>query len=274
MPYDIGDRRKLTIEIRNEADELADPDALSFTMTAPDGVTTYVYGTDAELDRDSLGTFHVYWDCAVLGVHTYKWATTGSLATVETGSFQVGRSGYPTALDLSDWLSPTENDDLTQWCVDAAIAAVEKSCGRTFLTTEPEQRTYQAEYFRGRTLVDIDDLMTDDLVIEVDGHALTGYTLLPRNAAQHGKPWTQIELPGCVHGWVSITARWGWLEVPPAIRTAVAITAGRLYDRRQNVAGSITDQRIDDVEYKWNVSALDPDVENIIRPFRKLWAAV
>ncbi|APE16167.1 hypothetical protein BOH72_14025 [Mycobacterium sp. WY10] len=128
-------------------------------------------------------------------------------------------------------------------------------------------------------------MTTDDLVVEVDGVTVTDYVLLPRNPK--GRPWTGIELRdnrpawgqyyGCHgpnHGWVRVTARWGWTEVPKAIRVATAMTAAKLYDRRQNVAGAITDQRIDDVEYKWNVSALDPDVENIIATYRKQWAAV
>lgn len=184
---------------------------------------------------------------------------------------------HPDPADLVQWLGELDPEDPNvAWCIESAADAVEKACGRTFqAVTDPEQRTYQAEYFRGQTTVKIDDLMTtDDLVVEVDGVEVADYTLLPRNASHKERPWTQLELSGCVHGWVKITARWGWPEVPSAIRVATAITAARLYDRRQNVAGAITDQRIDDVEYKYAVTALDPDVENIVRPFRKLWASV
>lgn len=184
---------------------------------------------------------------------------------------------YPDPADLVQWISDLDpTDPNVMWCIESAADAVEKACGRTFrAVTDPEQRTYQAEHFRRRTVIDIDDLMTtDDLVIEVDGVEVTDYTLLPLNAAQRGKPWTQLELPGCVHGWAKITARWGWTEVPSAIRVATAITAARLHDRRQNVGGALAVQKIDDIELNWRVSPLDPDVESLVAPYRKIWAVV
>lgn len=297
MTYLIGSRRKLVCVITGESGSPIDPDVLTFEMHTPDGqVTTYVYGTDPGLVRDSLGVFHVYWDCTQNGLHRYSFVASGSIAAVQDGIFQVGAEVYPSAFDLGQWLPDADPaDPNVLWCIEAAADAVEKACGRTFrAVTAPEQRTFQAEYFRGRTyshgrtLVDIDDLMTtEDLVIEVDGTAVTDYVLLPRNASQKNRPWTQVEIRQCVpgwfpvwgdyvrphHGWVRITARWGWTEVPSAIRTATAITAARLYDRRQNVAGALVDKQVDDIELKWAVSSIDPDVETLVAPYRKLWAA-
>src|SRR4051812_45664722 len=59
---------------------------------------------------------------------------------------------YPTALELTDWLNPTDNDDFTQSCVDGAVDSIERACGCSFLLTEPEQRTYHAEHSRYRTV--------------------------------------------------------------------------------------------------------------------------
>jgi hypothetical protein len=183
---------------------------------------------------------------------------------------------YPDAADLAQWLPDADpGDPNAEWCVQAAAAAIERACGRTFTITDPEERTYHADYRRGLTLVDIDDVTTtDDLVIDVDGNAVTDYVLLPRNPK--GRPWMQVELTGCVHGWVTITGRFGW-DAPPAIRLATAIQAGRFYDRRNSVAGPLTDHRVDDVEQQWSANGrqdLDPDVLAIAAPYRRLWAAV
>jgi hypothetical protein len=43
------------------------------------------------------------------------------------------------------------------------------------------------------------------------------YTLLPRNAAQKGKPYERIQVPGC--GPYTIDALWGWTAVPAAAKT-------------------------------------------------------
>jgi hypothetical protein len=184
---------------------------------------------------------------------------------------------YPDAADLAQWIPAADPDDPNVvWCIEAAASAIERACGRTFTITDPEQRTYQAEYHRGGTLVDIDDVTTtDDLVIVVDGNEVSDYTLLPRNAAQKNRPWAQVELTGAVHGWVGVTAQWGW-DAPPAIRLATAIQAGRFLDRQNSVAGPLTDYRVDDVEQQWTATGrqdLDPDVLASIAAYRRLWGA-
>ncbi len=185
-------------------------------------------------------------------------------------------TSYAKDIDLASWLRIDADDAELALVCDAASRAVDRATGRQFGVTEPEERTYQAEHFRGRTLVNIDDLMTtDDLLIEVDGTEVTDFTLCPPNASQKGKPWTHLTIPGAVHGWVVITARWGQ-PTPEAIKMACLIQAGRWYDRRTNPAGSLTTKRVDVVEYQWSAAQpqdLDPDVLASIAPFRKLWFA-
>jgi hypothetical protein len=91
--HDIGDRRKLTCEVRDEDGALVDPTALVFTMKTPDAtVTSYEYLTDVEVVRDSLGLFHVYWDCAAAGKHYWRFAATGNVGAAEESTFTVRAS--------------------------------------------------------------------------------------------------------------------------------------------------------------------------------------
>lgn len=93
MTHDIGDRRKLTCEVRDEAGALADPTGLTFTMLAPDAtVTAFVWDADVELVRTAAGLFHVYWDCDQVGVHHWRFAATGTIAAAEESSFAVRAS--------------------------------------------------------------------------------------------------------------------------------------------------------------------------------------
>jgi hypothetical protein len=182
---------------------------------------------------------------------------------------------YCTAADLAGWLGIDETPELAL-ATEAASRAIDKSTGRQFGIVVPESRVYQAEYWRGKTLVDIDDLMTaDDLVIEVDGNAVSEYVLLPRNASQKSRPWTSVEIPGAVHGRVTITAQWGWSAVPDAIRFACLIQAARFYERRANPAGQKSQERVDDVQLWWTAAAqdLETDVLASIAPYRRSWAA-
>ena len=93
--YDRGDRIRLTATIRDLENDnvLVDPDTLEFTILEPDAsTTTYVYGTDAEVIRDSVGVFHVYWDAAQSGLHWARYAASGNVGAAEELGFKVGRS--------------------------------------------------------------------------------------------------------------------------------------------------------------------------------------
>lgn len=96
LVYDIGDRRKLSCTIRNEAGALADPSELSFIMLEPNSedneVTEYEYGTDIELVRASAGVYYVLWDCTVSGAHNWRYEATGTISAAEEGRFWVRRS--------------------------------------------------------------------------------------------------------------------------------------------------------------------------------------
>jgi hypothetical protein len=118
---------------------------------------------------------------------------------------------------------------------------------------------------------------------------VTDFTLWPRNAGYTWRPWTRLEAHLPLPGWscfpfyreparrrearVQITAVWGWTEVPTAIKLAALVQAGRLYQRRDNTAGPLNSQEIDDIRLGWSVAqGLDPDVAASVSRYRRLWA--
>lgn len=194
---------------------------------------------------------------------------------------------YASAAELADWLGvPDEGPELDLAC-EAASRAIDKACNRQFgLVDDPEIRWYTAEWHRDRWLITIDDLMTAiGLVIELEnGSEITDYKLTPINAAPMGRPWTRIEVApssavkpdGSLHG-VKVTARYGWTNVPNAIKQACLGQAAIFYSRRENVGGMLTKRQVDDVEYGWSAPRagheLDSDVLLSISGYRRLWVA-
>lgn len=87
--YDLGDRRKLIVEVRNEDGDLADPNELSFMMREPDNELTVFDLDDPELVNDSVGIYHVYWDCVQFGRHYWRYAATGAIAAAEESVFNI-----------------------------------------------------------------------------------------------------------------------------------------------------------------------------------------
>lgn len=88
LVHDIGDRRKLTCEVRDEDGALIAPDALVFTMREPDNAIT-THDLTAGVITDSVGLYHVYWDCAQAGKHYWRWAASGNVGVAEESSFKV-----------------------------------------------------------------------------------------------------------------------------------------------------------------------------------------
>jgi hypothetical protein len=87
--YDIGDGQRISGEFRDISDQLVDPDVVQFQFKTPAGaITTYVYGTDDELVKDSAGHYHVDVKFASAGLHYYRWLVEGPDGATE-GAFKV-----------------------------------------------------------------------------------------------------------------------------------------------------------------------------------------
>jgi hypothetical protein len=69
------------------------PDELTFFVREPDGVlTTYVKGTDDEVEAVSTGVWRVLWLCRKAGVHHARAYATGNVIQPDEISFFVRRS--------------------------------------------------------------------------------------------------------------------------------------------------------------------------------------
>lgn len=87
--YIVGQRPRFDFQIRDDH-VLTDPTTLTFKFEKPDGVeTTYIYGTDAELVRDSVGKFHVELTLDQAGTWIWRQESTG-IVTATQGKFRVG----------------------------------------------------------------------------------------------------------------------------------------------------------------------------------------
>ena len=72
-----------------------DPTTLTFKLKDTSGsTTTYVYGTDAELVRDSAGNFHVNYTPELPGNYYYRFAGTGACQAASEGLFSVRESEF------------------------------------------------------------------------------------------------------------------------------------------------------------------------------------
>lgn len=80
-----------------------DPDTITFKIYSPDAaITSYVYGTDAEILRTSDGDYYIDVTPNLPGRWHFRWESTGAnLATAVEGQFvvQVSRFYEPASSD-------------------------------------------------------------------------------------------------------------------------------------------------------------------------------
>jgi hypothetical protein len=75
--------------------DLADPTTVSFSFRNDDGeVTTYLYGTDTEIVRDSIGKYHVNVDASSSGIWRYRFFSSGTVKAADEGEFIVQSSHF------------------------------------------------------------------------------------------------------------------------------------------------------------------------------------
>lgn len=88
--YLIGQGVRLKANFQDNTGRLADPTTIQVRVGEPDGtVTTYNYGTDAALVRDSTGAYHIDLDLEEDGCWTYVWQSSGAIQAVTEGTFNV-----------------------------------------------------------------------------------------------------------------------------------------------------------------------------------------
>ena len=87
--YDIGDLVRCTGAFATSGTNV-NPEAVFFKVKTPAGtVTTYAYGTDAALVRDSTGVYHVDVNAAEAGQYVYRFWSTGAGQAAAEGQFLV-----------------------------------------------------------------------------------------------------------------------------------------------------------------------------------------
>lgn len=193
-------------------------------------------------------------------------------------------NGYCTLAELKDSLAIDDSTDNAS--LEAAIMSasrmIDNFTGRFFYKdgtiAAPVARYYTPEDAISQN---IDDIITVSSVA-TDNDLLFTYTTVwstsdyvvePINNPRKGWPYTRLVAVGAfvwpfqIPQSVKITGVWGWSAVPQEIQLATKIQASRLFIRRQSPFGIAGTPEIGTVRL---TSRLDPDVEALIRPFRKV----
>jgi hypothetical protein len=132
-----GDVRRVSGSFTNPAGVATDPTTISVRWRHHRGTeTTWVYGTDTQVVRDSAGVFHADIPITVSGLYYYKFEGTGAVQAAEEGTFLAEtffESVAPSTLTGPLRLYTGTTDPTTGAGVPAAIGSV---YSRTLLGSE------------------------------------------------------------------------------------------------------------------------------------------
>ena len=189
-------------------------------------------------------------------------------------------NGYATLAQVKGALRITDNvdDALLEMAIESASRLIYGYTYRYFYNAGTATRNFAAE---DSYLVNIDDLVsiselksTDEIGSEYTTWLATDYQLQPVNGKQDGLniPYTSIlavddKLFNTLgsQALVRITGVWGWSAVPIAVTQATIIQSSRIYKRLDSPLGVAGFGDLGAIRVG---RALDPDVEQLVMPYR------
>ena len=93
--YDVGGLIRCSAIFTNIAGAAVDPAVVKFKFRTPAGtITTYTYGTDAALVKDSTGNYHVDVNATGEGMWFYRFESTGTGQAAEEHNFFIANSEF------------------------------------------------------------------------------------------------------------------------------------------------------------------------------------
>ena len=93
--FDVGDVPRSFGEFRDAAGALADPQTVKVSVRPPSGViSTYVFGTDAAVVKDSTGKYHIDIDANASGAWAVRWFSEGTGKAAVEMRFKVKKSDF------------------------------------------------------------------------------------------------------------------------------------------------------------------------------------
>ena len=199
-------------------------------------------------------------------------------------------NGYATLADVKSALRITDavDDSLIELSIEAASREIDGYCQRAFYPTTGTRVFDTTNAFLTETddIVSVTTLKTSDDGTTYDTTwAVTDFQLEPLNGVTGGlaQPYTRVRAIGdylfprwSVTGTytnfagVQIVGVFGWASVPTAVKQACILLAMRQfkrYDSPLGIAGGFGDMGV------MRVGRVDPDVEALLMPFKKVIGA-
>jgi len=93
--YDVGDKVRTQGTFQDLLEVDTDPSTITFKFKDPAStITTYIYGTDAELVKSATGVYYVDLILSQEGEYHYRFEGTGSIHAADEVTFRAQQSEF------------------------------------------------------------------------------------------------------------------------------------------------------------------------------------
>jgi hypothetical protein len=94
--FEVGQKKTITVTFRNAAGTAADPTGVTLEIRNPStgARTTYTYGVDAALVKDTTGVYHYDVTLSAAGDWVFRWVGSGTIVAVDEGVISVRKAVY------------------------------------------------------------------------------------------------------------------------------------------------------------------------------------
>jgi hypothetical protein len=193
-------------------------------------------------------------------------------------------NGYATLAEVKAALriSDAIDDTLLEMAIESASRVIDGYAARQFYSSGTATRYYVAD---DNFVVQVDDLANGTVTVRSSESGNGQYDvtwgsddiqLEPLNGVLDGQNWTYTSIRAIgdylfpIEGGealVQVTGTWGWPSVPIAIKQACIIQSSRIYKRLDSPLGVAGFGDMGAIRVS---RSLDPDVEQLVMPYKRM----
>jgi hypothetical protein len=235
MSYQLGEVVPLSVTITGEDGNPANADAVSLTVTLPDGATDIT----SDIAPTSTGVYDHNYSTTQAGVHQVRWVATGLNSSAFEDAFSVTPTAGLNFISLAE-AKKHLNKDLAKTTDDAELLEfVTAACSKivdligpvapvTVVETVPCRAPLQVIVLEQHPVISVTSVTADGTTVpEADfGTGVSGWVLDPGpGLLGHSQRWPW--------GQVQVTYRAGRTALPGNIRLAALELTGHLWKQSQ-----------------------------------------
>lgn len=245
--YDLGDLVPLGVSVTDSAGTAANADAVTVTVTLPDGTTSA-----PSVTNPTTGSYNADYQPTIAGRYTVRWVATGTNASAFSDEFTVRDLTHLPVVSYSDALAhlnipstSVDEEELRRYidaAQDLAETYVGAILGRQVFTSETYDGGQSVITLRNPRAITVQSVYENGVLVPSTGYYLdyTGQRLYRTTSGVFTGTAQSYWIPGVQVISVSYTA--GFIVTPPSVQQGVLEILRHLWSTQRGAVNVMSKQ--------------------------------